>query len=648
MIQAHGLGLGNITVFSALDQPFNAEVELFDVGSLQLTDIKPDLAVKEEYERLGIDKVSGVNLLAFNVTRNRKGHPVIKVTSKRRISDPYMQLLLDVVWPKGQTYRSYTIFLDPPNYKLNVIKKQLHRIAQRQTHFPSEPLPRGYIDDTTLSEVKDSAISLSKVDHKVTYGPTVTHETIWQIAQRYKTENISLQQIILAIVGTNPEAFTEGNLNGLKTGLHIQIPTTTLVAKIPAVLAKTEVLAHDNAWQKRKPIEHTLLPPYIDGVAPAAEENALVMNTPKGDFFLPSKIQPIHESILPVSKGEPSVSSLIPLTATLLHIGARNTGVREKNKIADKSLGKTKAEMNVYTSAINAIRESNAVLKEQLKLLQAENKRLRHQLAQYSHVVREKNHSSASRGDSMWLWILLLFLVGLVIMTGFIYRKWKLRAGHEMKLPTENITPLVSTPESMHEEQPSFMEKPMILDSEKTEPEREAISEVEEFRAQEQQFDSKEISPLNEKLSEPEMTLMVSDTDMTPEKDPAPLISDLISTEQTTPKPDIEILSEEDALVFTSDHEDEEILVNEGDEHTINFEFSPVEPVAEEQDKEINQSPAPVKSKVALDTLLDLATTYISMNDIETAKQSLQEVLAFGNKKQKAEAQRILDGLEKP
>jgi pilus assembly protein FimV len=53
----------------------------------------------------------------------------------------------------------------------------------------------------------------------------------------------------------------------------------------------------------------------------------------------------------------------------------------------------------------------------------------------------------------------------------------------------------------------------------------------------------------------------------------------------------------------------------------------------------------PLKSKKALDTLLALAKTYIGMGDIDSARQSLEEVLEHGDETQKEAAQQLLNDL---
>ncbi len=249
-------------VHSFLDQPFDAEIELIDVGGTPLSGIHANSASYEDYAKLGLERVFSIDLLTYSIEKNAHGHPVIKIRSTERISDPYLEILIDLAWAKGQTYRSYTILLDPTNYNKNFTK-----IAGKQIYNPndvSHPVHSGVIEKKVYSQVYREENIPSNSKESANYGPTLPNETVWQIAQRYKKPQVLLQQLILAIVGTNASAFTEGNLNGLKPGSRLYIPSAQTAIRVPPELAKLEVLAHDKAWQTRQPIEHALAPPYID------------------------------------------------------------------------------------------------------------------------------------------------------------------------------------------------------------------------------------------------------------------------------------------------------------------------------------------------------------------------------------------------
>lgn len=144
-LNAFALGLGELNVHSSLGQPFDAEIELIDVENTPLADIKANLASTEDYQRLGLDR------LILTIEEDKHGQPIVKVHSIERISDPYIQLLVDLVWMKGQVYREYTVLLDPPGYDLFVKQKIGHIVRKRIAADPGTVNREAY--ESTLPAV---------------------------------------------------------------------------------------------------------------------------------------------------------------------------------------------------------------------------------------------------------------------------------------------------------------------------------------------------------------------------------------------------------------------------------------------------------------------------------------------------------------
>lgn len=90
-ISLYALGLGEMKVQSSLDQPFSAEIELIDVGADPIASIKVNLADPEQFEQIGLERTAVLSLLRFQVERNPKGTPVVKVSSTERMTEPYME-----------------------------------------------------------------------------------------------------------------------------------------------------------------------------------------------------------------------------------------------------------------------------------------------------------------------------------------------------------------------------------------------------------------------------------------------------------------------------------------------------------------------------------------------------------------------------
>src|SRR5690606_3783599 len=108
------LGLGEIRLNSALNQPFDAEIELISVTPEELASLKVGLAGNDVFARYGIDRPNYLANFDFSVMRTRDGRAAIKVRSNRSVTEPFVTLLVEASWARGRLVREYTVLLDPP------------------------------------------------------------------------------------------------------------------------------------------------------------------------------------------------------------------------------------------------------------------------------------------------------------------------------------------------------------------------------------------------------------------------------------------------------------------------------------------------------------------------------------------------------
>lgn len=363
-VPLYALGLGEMKVLSSLDQPFDAEIQLIDMPDVPLTSIKVNLADPDNFKRNGVEYTPVLSLLDFRIFRAKSGKIIIRVHSTERIVEPYFQMIVDLAWSQGQIYRTYTVLLDPPGYQL-VSTRTSHGFYANKT--PSHDKEPGIIHKDVISSVSQGAYSIQDAKGMVTYGPTVSNENVWQIAQRYKLGDLILQQVVLAIVGANPEAFVNGNLNGLKVGVKLKIPSTQDMLKIPAELATEEVLAHDKAWNEKTSINHVISPPYMTN-------QPITLSSYNYQSVIPS-IPPLDTKTLPDSVLN---SKLIPQSVIMPLVPEKAKSA--PNKPSAEHDPTTKAEISITAAAVDSVRESNAALMQQLKLLQEQNKALQAKL----------------------------------------------------------------------------------------------------------------------------------------------------------------------------------------------------------------------------------------------------------------------------
>lgn len=230
------VGLGNIQVFSGLNQPLNAQVPIVDIGNVLPDSIHIGLASPDQFQLAGLDSLAESSTLKFSVLRASNGQVYVQINSTAPIEDPVLSFLVNLSWPNGQMLREYRVFLDPVGYA-------------KPATAPLEPSVAAV--DTTVNE----SIQASPV-----YGPTTSEDDLWEIAKKTRPQNTSVQQNMVAIYEKNREGFVNQNINQLKTGYILTLPSPVEVKALSTVDAlnflktqdKTKDLAESEVPPKRR------------------------------------------------------------------------------------------------------------------------------------------------------------------------------------------------------------------------------------------------------------------------------------------------------------------------------------------------------------------------------------------------------------
>ncbi|MGK2951305.1 MAG: type IV pilus assembly protein FimV, partial [Thiobacillus sp.] len=119
-LMAHAAGLGKLSVTSALGQPLAAEIELFAADKAELDSLSASLASDQAFRDARVDFAPVLSSLRFAVETKPSGKAVLKVTSSRPVTDPFIDMLVELNWASGRLVREYTLLLDPPG--MNVVQ----------------------------------------------------------------------------------------------------------------------------------------------------------------------------------------------------------------------------------------------------------------------------------------------------------------------------------------------------------------------------------------------------------------------------------------------------------------------------------------------------------------------------------------------
>ncbi len=279
-VGAYALGLGNIERKSTLNEPFDASIKILGARAEELDSLKVRLADVERFQRAGLERPEVLSQLRFEVIQSERG-PYIKVTSQQPIREPFLNLLLEVSWSKGRIFREYTVLLDPPLYDP---RAKLARQVPVPSGVPS-PQPAAMPRDTVEKEegVYTEPRREGQTGAPDVYGPTEKGDTLSEIATQLRpNRSASLDQVMLALLRANPEAFFRDNVNALKTGFVLRLPDVTAVKSISKAKALAQVQQHHALWQQyRMAIVGSPTPRPI-GAGPVPQAGAAVQDSALG------------------------------------------------------------------------------------------------------------------------------------------------------------------------------------------------------------------------------------------------------------------------------------------------------------------------------------------------------------------------------
>jgi len=239
------LGLGDIELKSALNQPLNAEVELLSATDAEMQEVKVVMGSPRAFEQAGVDRPLFLSKLKFRVTRNDAGKPVVHITSRDVIREPFLDFLMEISWSKGRLLREYTVLVDPP-LTMPAPAPVVQAPAARVAPIQSAPVQSAPIASRT--QVRQTARQPYPVAPGE-YGPTKRNDTLWEIAQQVRPDGVSIEQTMLGLLRANPEAFVGNNINNLKAGYVLRIPAWEDLTSVSRIDARRESSAQYAEWR---------------------------------------------------------------------------------------------------------------------------------------------------------------------------------------------------------------------------------------------------------------------------------------------------------------------------------------------------------------------------------------------------------------
>ncbi|MEO8487934.1 MAG: FimV/HubP family polar landmark protein, partial [Betaproteobacteria bacterium] len=229
------LGLGRLTVESGLGQPLSARIELTTTSRDELDSLTARVADPSQYRQNNMQFQPALARTRVVVESGPSG-PYLRVTSPASVNEPYLDLVVEVSWASGRVVRAYTFLLDPPGVSVQA---------------PVEPVaPARGTRIATAAAPTAPVATPSQPSAQAGEGYTVRRgDTLSKIAGDVKPPTVTLDQMLVALFKSNAGAFEGNNMNRLRSGAIITVPSAEEAATTSAPEATRVVRVQATDWR---------------------------------------------------------------------------------------------------------------------------------------------------------------------------------------------------------------------------------------------------------------------------------------------------------------------------------------------------------------------------------------------------------------
>lgn len=211
---ASALGLGNASVKTAIGYPLSVEIPILDrSAALGADQVRVRQVLGRNAEQMGYDLAADAKRFLITVSE-QSGGLTIQVQSPTPLNEPFVSFALELSWPGGTLYRDYALLVDlPPTVP--------PATAAAPAQSASPAVQRSVQTDSTYTGTSSTSKPYSEKQWHVAPG-----ESLWRIARRVQPDSsISLDAVMAAIHAHNPHAFLNGDINLLRAGALLDLPS---------------------------------------------------------------------------------------------------------------------------------------------------------------------------------------------------------------------------------------------------------------------------------------------------------------------------------------------------------------------------------------------------------------------------------------
>lgn len=188
---AQALTLVRPVVQSKQGEALKAEIDILDMTANEQVNFQAALATPEVYKATKLEAPANngtVIDIQVQLLKRSNGNAYLAISSEQAVVGNSLDLLLDLRWATGRLLRAVSLSID-------------------DAHPPAPPKASSVISPST------QAVTVQRGD------------TASALAMSHKSATVSLDQMLLAMLRNNPDAFIEANVNRMKAGALLTLPT---------------------------------------------------------------------------------------------------------------------------------------------------------------------------------------------------------------------------------------------------------------------------------------------------------------------------------------------------------------------------------------------------------------------------------------
>jgi pilus assembly protein FimV len=248
-LEAQALGLGRLNVQSALGEALRAEIDITTLTPEEASTLSVRVAGPEAYRAAGVDYNSVLSGTQAVLARRADGRAYLRVQSDRVVQEPFLDVILELTWSTGRLVREFTLLVDPPNLRAAPSPQAAAPMltpAPVPSGAPAAPAPRAPAPPPVAAAPRPAPapapaprpMAAGGDEYRVRSGDTLS-----SIAGRTQRPGVSLDQMLVGLYRSNPDAFIRNNINRLRSGVVLSVPTAEQAKSVTPSQAREIIVA---------------------------------------------------------------------------------------------------------------------------------------------------------------------------------------------------------------------------------------------------------------------------------------------------------------------------------------------------------------------------------------------------------------------